>query len=424
MVPRRLVILGINYAPELTGIAPYTTEVAQHFAESGHIVRVVTGVPHYPGWRRQRIPPPSDQSNPEVVRYQHFVPRRANALGRMVYEASWLLSGSRSLLRGRADAVIGIVPSLSGGLLAVAAGRHWRVPVGIVIQDLMGPAAAQSGYRGGKQVAGVTRGLERFVIRKANQVAYISEGFRPYLQKAGASEASLHRVRAWTHPGRPTESIACCRARLGWLPGDFICLHAGNMGQKQELDIVLDAAARLSTTAGIRIVLAGDGNDRDRLVERSSRMGLSNVSFLGLQAPGQFEAMLRAADVLVLNQRSSVSDMSLPSKLAAYFSSGRPVVAAVARDSEAEEQVRAARAGVVVDAGNAEAMAAAIAALKGSSQEAATFGMSGKKYADAHLGPERALALYDEFLACLLEVENDAPWPRVPLGASREDIAR
>src|SRR5437867_12217007 len=85
---KRVVIFGINYAPELTGIAPYTTEVAEHFSRQGHSVEVVTGIPHYPEWKRRPLPV-SSGSNPTIRRYQHFIPRRPNAFGRLLHELSW-----------------------------------------------------------------------------------------------------------------------------------------------------------------------------------------------------------------------------------------------------------------------------------------------------------------------------------------------
>src|ERR1700730_3954700 len=119
--PKRIVIFGINYAPELPGIAPYTTAVAEHYASEGHWVRVVTGVPHYPQWRGRAVPAGIGAGNPSVVRYRHFVPQQANALGRMAYEATWFISASRSLASQGVEVVIGIVPSLSGGVLALVA---------------------------------------------------------------------------------------------------------------------------------------------------------------------------------------------------------------------------------------------------------------------------------------------------------------
>src|SRR2546425_1124780 len=114
--PKRIVIFGINYAPELTGIAPYTTELAEHFAQLGHEVQVATGLPHYPQWRRMKVIENGSMDRVAVRRFWHYIPRHANAFGRMLYEVSWMMSASRGLVRGRYDVALGVVPSLSGGM--------------------------------------------------------------------------------------------------------------------------------------------------------------------------------------------------------------------------------------------------------------------------------------------------------------------
>jgi colanic acid biosynthesis glycosyl transferase WcaI len=392
----RILIIGINYAPELTGIAPYTTAVAEHYARQGHAVRVITGSPHYPQWRRTRAPVPSSGANPDVHRYWHFVPSRANALARMLYEVTWLVSASRGVMRASCDVVIGIVPNLSDGLLALLAGRRWGARVGLVVKDLMGPAAAQSGYRGGGAVAGLTAAVEQYVARRADRIAVISGAFKRYLERRGVPAGHFQSVRDWTRNGPPSESVAECRKRLGWAT-DFVCLHAGNMGQKQGLDTVLEAADRLKET-GVRFVLSGNGNDRTRLLELARRPGVRNISFLELQPPGQYEAMLRAADVLLLNQRASVGDMSLPSKLASYFASGRPVVAAVSLDSDVATEIRQSQAGIIVPPGDPTSLARAVLDLRDDPARADRLGLMGMEYATRSLGESPALAGYDAFL--------------------------
>ena len=158
----RLRIIGINYAPESTGIAPYTTGLAEHLAASGHEVTVVTGLPHYPAWR---IAPATEaawraRGAPGGVRLRrraHYVPATQTAMQRAIYEGTFLVSALPAATEGGVDAVIGIVPSLSGGILARLAATRNRVPYGLLFQDLMGPAAAQSGIAGGGRVAGLTR---------------------------------------------------------------------------------------------------------------------------------------------------------------------------------------------------------------------------------------------------------------------------
>ena len=45
-----ILILGLNYSPELTSIGPYTTGLAEHLSSAGHKVKVVTGFPTAPQW--------------------------------------------------------------------------------------------------------------------------------------------------------------------------------------------------------------------------------------------------------------------------------------------------------------------------------------------------------------------------------------
>ena len=120
------------------------------------------------------------------------------------------------------------------------------------------------------------------------------------------------------------------------------------MGQKQGLDNLLDAADRLPRD-GVRIALVGDGNDRPRLEEIAARAGLDERRLhrdAGAREAGR--RRWQAADVLLVNQRASVMDMSLPSKLTSYFASGQPVLAAVSADSETAYEIESACAGLVV----------------------------------------------------------------------------
>ena len=47
----RILILGLNFHPELTGVGKYTGEMAEFLSETGHVVNVITAPPYYPEWR-------------------------------------------------------------------------------------------------------------------------------------------------------------------------------------------------------------------------------------------------------------------------------------------------------------------------------------------------------------------------------------
>ena len=111
--------------------------------------------------------------------------------------------------------------------------------------------------------------------------------------------------------------------------------------------------------------------------------------------------MLEAADVLVVNQRLSVSDMSLPSKLTSYFAAGVPVLAAVSRTSETANEVLRSRGGVVVPADDPHALASVIGELREAPDLRAALGSRARAYAAEHLDPTSAMLEYEAFLVDL-----------------------
>ncbi|MFN8556286.1 MAG: glycosyltransferase [Dehalococcoidia bacterium] len=172
------------------------------------------------------------------------------------------------------------------------------------------------------------------------------------------------------------------------------------MGFKQGLENVV-AAARLAAGQPNPplFVLMGDGNQRADL--QALAADLPNVRFLPPQPDGDFPDVLAAADVLLVNQRPSVVDMSLPGKLTSYFVAGRPVVAAVAPHSETAAEITAAGAGLVVDAGDPDALLAAIRVLEANPGRASALGAFGPPYAEAHLSADGALATLERFVATI-----------------------
>ena len=397
----KVLITSSYYWPEGAGTAPYLTSLAEYLSSRGHEVIVGTTFAHYPDWRSSangRAMLTEVRAGVKIRRRAQFVPRRQSAAQRALYEATLLASGLTALpLRGRPDVVIGTCPSLAAGMLASAGSIAYRVPCGLIFQDLMGLAARQSGVAGGDRVASVVRRMELAIARRAEGVAIIAEGFRTYFEAGGVAPEKIVRLRNWSRRVEPKEPREQTRARLGWPPGELVCLHGGNMGQKQGLGNLLDAAALLDGEP-IRIVLAGDGNDRERLQAEARRRGLVGVQFLPMQGPGRWEELMQASDVLLVNQRASVADMSLPSKLTSYFPAARPVVAAVAPDSETAREIQSAQAGYVVAPEDPAALRDVLLSLRRDRSAATTFGDSVRRYATTNLSAEASLQRQEQFV--------------------------
>ena len=401
---REVLVTGLNFAPEQTGIAPYTTALARHLAASGTSVTMVTGHPHYPEWRLHpgyETPRPiEDEDGVEVVRVKHPVPRNPTGASRIVMEAVFALRSGRELLRRRSDVALVVSPALLSALPAIALKKVRRHAVGVIVQDLYGAAISEAGL-GGSLMARATSWLESKVMRSADGVAVIHPVFRDRLIAMGVPEERIRVIPNWSHVSIPDINREEVRRQMGWEPGEVIALHAGNMGVKQGLGTLVDVARRaVEACPDVRVVLMGDGSQRESL--REAGKGLTRLEFVDPMPAGDFERALAAADCLLLNEKDGVVEMSVPSKLTTYFSAGKPVVAATHASSGAAQLIRDSGAGVVVRSGDAEAILEAVVDVVRDRERRDGMAHNGRRFAAEHLAAGTSLSLYEAWLADLL----------------------
>jgi glycosyltransferase involved in cell wall biosynthesis len=404
---RHALIVGINYAPEPTGIAPYTTGMADYLAQHAGGVTVLTGVPHYPNWQLDhayrwalRTTEASSRPNPagmRILRMRHYVPGRQNALTRAGYEATFLLNALSSRLSQRPDVVIAVTPSLGGAVAGARLARRHGSKLIVVVQDLMAKAASQSGILGGSFVARTTGAIERYALTRADLVAMVSETFRAQLHEFGVPDEKIRMLPNWTHISPARLSRVQARRALGWPTEPFTVVHTGNIGLKQDLGNLVEAAWQCRADSGVRFVIVGDGSQRAYIEAQGA--GLANLSFVDPLDAEQYPKSLAAADVLVVNERPGVGDMSLPSKLTSYLCAGRPVIAAVAADgATAQELERTGGAAIIVPPGDATTLVEAVLNLRRDELRSAQMAAAGQRYAETTLGQDAASARLDALI--------------------------
>jgi colanic acid biosynthesis glycosyl transferase WcaI len=397
-----ILVLGMNYSPELTGIAPYTTGMVRALAAAGHQVRVITGYPHYPGWRVARgyhgLRTSESDHGVSVTRVRHPVPSKPTVVKRILMDFGFSLHAS-AVLGPRPDIVIAVSPTL----LTVAAGLRWksrgRTAVGVVTQDLYGRALLETGMTSVRS-ANAAAQMERALLNRADGIVVVHANFVRSLAELGVDRPPISVIRNWSHVAPRRTDRAETRSRLGWAQDEIIALHAGNMGVKQGLENVVHAARRAQEKQDpVRFVLLGDGARRRHLEVAAA--GLHNITFLDPVPGGEFEDALAAADVLVLNEAPTVAEMCAPSKLTSYFAAARPVVAATDPRSVASREIQRSGGGVRVDPGDPAALHDAVVALGHDAVLGHKLGARGRLYADQYLTAAGAAGAYCEWVNTL-----------------------
>jgi colanic acid biosynthesis glycosyl transferase WcaI len=343
----RILVYGINYSPELTGIGKYTGEMVEWMARQGHDVRVITAPPYYPEWKvgepysawRWR----REEGAATVWRCPLYVPKTPTTLKRLIHLGSFALSSFFPLMaqrRWKPDRIIGVVPTLfctpGMRLLAKLSGARTVLHIqDYEVDAMLGLGMAGKG-KGGR-VARLASAFERSGLHNVDNVSTISRSMMNKAQEKGVPAERVIFFPNWSEVARfrdVTDADALTLRQQLALPADKkIILYSGNIGEKQGLESVIEAADRLRDQPWL-FVIVGQGGGKARLEKMARERGLSNVIFHPLQSYDALPALLKLADCHLVIQKRGAADAVLPSKLTNILAVGGNAVITAERHTE------------------------------------------------------------------------------------------
>ena len=411
----KILIYGINYAPEVTSTGKYTGEMGEWLAARGHEVRVVTAPPYYPAWRvgkgysawryrRERV------ADAEVWRCPLWVPREPSGAKRLVHLASFAASSLPAMLQQipwRPDVIVTVQPPLFCAPVAWLTARLCGARMWLHVQDFELDAAVGLGMLGGGGARRLMYGVEKYLLQAANRVSTITEAMRRRLLEKGVPEGRTRLFPNWSDIGfvHPMEGDDGMRKNLGAQPDDVLVLYTGNMGKKQGLELVLDAADRLGDRPEIQFALVGAGVERERLEREAEERKLDNVRFFPVQPLELLPATLAAGNVHLVVQRGEAADLVMPSKLTNILAAGRPCIATANPRTTLHDIVDGHGCGITVTPGNVEEFVGGIVALTEEPEKRRRLGRSARRYAEDHLDGEKILVRFEHELRRLAKGE-------------------
>lgn len=395
----KILVYGLNFAPEPTGVGKYTGEMSAWLAASGDEVRVVTASPYYPDWKVQPGYSGSRFSYEEwrsvkVWRTPFWVPRRPGAIKRILHLLSFAVLSLPALLRQiawRPEVVIVVAPAIFCAPAALVAARLSGAKAWLHIQDFEVDAAFAMGILKGRLIRRLMSGLERWLLTRFDRVSTISNRMVAGLhgKRVDASRVVLFPNWVDVEEPRPAEAPSRYRDELKIPMGSVVALYSGSMVAKQGLELLPATARALQESVpNLVFIFCGEGVYKREIESRCS--DLPNVRILPLQPAARLREFLRMADIHLLPQRPQAADLVMPSKLAGMFSSARVVLATADPGTELAEVV--AGRGVVVAPGDAPAFATALSTLARRPDLRESLGSAGRRYAEANLATSAVLS--------------------------------
>jgi colanic acid biosynthesis glycosyl transferase WcaI len=366
----RILILGLNHAPEPIGIGPYTAGMAAWLAARGHEIEVVTAKPYYPAWAidpafRRPLFADTVEAGVRLLRVPLYVPARPSGLRRVIHHLSFAAMAAVPLLRAarrrRPQIVLTIAPSMIAAPLArwaarLAGGRSW-----LHIQDFEVGAAFATGLLDPHSLPGrLANRFERSAYGGFDRYSSISPQMCARLVALGIDAERVLEIRNWADSGAGDAGGTASGYRREWgITTPHVGLYSGNISNKQGIGIIVEVARRLRHRTDLGFVICGDGPEKARLIEAGK--DCPNIQFRDLQPRERLHDLMALATVHLLPQRGAAADLVLPSKLTNMLASGRPVVATAEAGTGLAQEV--VGCGLVVPPDDAAAFAQAIETL-------------------------------------------------------------
>ena len=395
----KLLLYGLNYAPEPVGIGKYSGELAEWLAGRGHEVRVITAPPYFPQWRAIANRYRREQRRGVAIwRCPLWVPRRPSGVSRLIHLASFAISSLPVLLaqrKWRPDVVLTVAPAffcapgaLLLGNLCGEATTTW-----LHIQDFELDAAFELGILKGRWIRRIAENWERSTLQSFSKISTISASMR---QRVIAKGVQVHRVSLlpnWVglqtiYPLNPIQvDNNPYREELQISEEKIILMYSGSMNKKQGLDLLVEVIKNLAHFPNLIWLLAGEGPTKAELVRDT--VGLINVIHLPLQPEERMNDWLNLADIHLLPQKANAADLVLPSKLLGILASGRPLVASTPMGSELG--LLAEQAGIRVEPGDSGGFSKAIGELVSNREKRMQLGANGRHLAEEKFGRDTVL---------------------------------
>lgn len=359
----------------------------------------------------------------EVHRFDMYREGKNPVLRALRYALCWLIQFHKGLWAKDIDCIyLASTPPIQG-MLGAFLKKFKKVPFVYNLQDvfpdsLVGTSLAKKGGILWK----IGRVIENFTYRNADKIIVISEDFKRNIMAKGVPEEKIEVIYNWVDENAVVpvakgenplyEEFGISRER-------FTVVYAGNLGNAQNIGIIMDAARALKGNEGIQFVIFGKGGLEDEIKQAREQEHLENLMILPLQPFERVSQVYGLGDVCIVACKPGLGGAAMPSKTWSIMSSGRAVLANFDEgelknilegcydddnDNDNDDDDKVGACGVFTKAGDLEGFVSAIEHLSQNPDLCARMGRNGREFILRNLTKEVGTAKYVEVIRSVVGI--------------------
>lgn len=328
----KFILNSLNYSPELTGIGKYNGEMCPELVNRNVNVTAIVAPPYYPEWQVHNGYSPllyktHFVGGVKIIRCPLFVPKQISTLKRLIHLTTFAFSSGLALLGQlfrKPDVIFLVQPTFFCAPIALLVAKLTGAKAVMHIQDYEIDAMFGLGLMDEGKIASVAKVTESWFMKRFDAISTISYSMIENAVAKGVERDKIIYFPNWsdTEFVTPETDGSALKQEWGFTKNDKIILYAGNVGQKQGLEVVLAAAEHFKEETTYKFVIVGAGAHVDVLKAQADKNNLTNVYFLPLQPWEKVPEMLALADIHLVVQKKGAADAVLPSKLTNILSAG------------------------------------------------------------------------------------------------------
>ena len=403
----RLTIVNQFYLPDISPTAHLAASLAEHRAELGDEVTVVTGRAAYASVSADRVA--ADPSKPRICHVWTPGFGKATLPGRILdYGVFYLLTALRVLTLPRQDVIISLTtPPFIAWVAVLHRLLHRRTRLILWNMDCYPEVAERAGMiRAGSLLGRAMQVLNRALFRRLDRLVCLDGAMLSLLESRysprrrslpatvipnweGAAFFSQHanpKSGSETKPKLWSETGAC------GLRGRFVVLYSGNMGYGHRFDTVIDAAEALQEEP-VTFLFVGGGSQAKVIQQAKQQRGLGNIVINGYVSRERIRDLMAAADCALITLRDEMLGVMSPSKLHANLAMRLPVIYVGPERSNVDEAIKRFGCGVSLRHGDVAGLVDFVRTLMAEPRRLAELGRRARsafeqRYCDRHTLPQ------------------------------------
>lgn len=378
-----------------------SNDIAFELTKKGYSVSVLTGIPNYPsgkffkgyGLFRKRI---ETIQGVKVYRALLFPRLNGSGLFLALNYLSWAFFASiwaivLALFNHYDSIIVHETSPITQGIPAVFVKKIRKIPIYFWVLDLWPESLVSAGGVKNKTVIKVFTKLTAFLYRESHKILISSKGFKKSILEKGDLKDRIVYFPNWAEDVFTAETFSK-KDKIPDLPKGFRVMFAGNIGEAQDFESIMEAALLLKKREEVKFLFVGDGRKKkwlDSFIEENS-LEKTCITY-GRYPLTTMPLFFKEADVMLVTLKDElIFNLTVPAKIQAYMASGKPILTML--NGEGSGLIKESGCGLTAKAGDYRRLAYNIESLLRKDEvELERFGSKGATFFENNFSKEKCI---------------------------------